>query len=133
RMTAQEQLELGVIDEVVPEPAAGAHEQPEETARLLRSRIVIHLDALAGMDRQALVEARYARYRQMGKFTTVATAVAGRAERVGIGDRIRQLFEGRRPPAGEAGGQPAAVEPPPAGEAASGTDGDEDAPLREDV
>ncbi len=39
RLTAAEQLALGVIDEVVPEPVGGAHEHPEETARRLRERI----------------------------------------------------------------------------------------------
>ncbi len=33
RLTAADQLALGVVDEVVPEPAAGAHQDPERTAR----------------------------------------------------------------------------------------------------
>ena len=33
RLTAAEQLALGVIDEVVPEPAGGAHEHPKRRRR----------------------------------------------------------------------------------------------------
>lgn len=112
RLTAADQHELGVIDEVVPEPAEGAHEKPDETARRLRERIVHHLDTLAGRDRQLLVDARYRRYRQMGEFAEVALAAAGgRAERPGIADRLRGLLDGRnpRPPAAEG-------EEPPLGE-----------------
>ena len=53
RLTAAEQLALGVIDEVVPEPAGGAHEHPEETAKQRSRRASrTHLDALAGRDRR---------------------------------------------------------------------------------
>ncbi len=36
RLTAADQLALGVVDEVVPEPPEGAHQDPEQTARVLR-------------------------------------------------------------------------------------------------
>ncbi|CAN5637857.1 acetyl-CoA carboxylase carboxyltransferase subunit alpha [soil metagenome] len=97
KLTAAEQHALGVIDEVVPEPAEGAHEKPDETARRLRTRIVHHLDTLGGRDRQALMQARYGRYRRMGEFTEVAVAAAGaRTERQGLADRLRGLFDGGR-------------------------------------
>jgi acetyl-CoA carboxylase carboxyl transferase subunit alpha len=96
RLTAREQQALGVIDEVIREPAGGAHQNPAETARRLRSHIVSHLDALAGRDRAVLLEQRYERYRQMGEFITVAPSGAARPERVGLADRLRALFESGR-------------------------------------
>jgi acetyl-CoA carboxylase carboxyl transferase subunit alpha len=97
RLTAADQHELGVIDEVVPEPAEGAHEKPDETARRLRERIVHHLDTLAGRDRQVLLDARYRRYRRMGEFAEVALpAAAARSERHGLAERLRGLIEGGR-------------------------------------
>jgi hypothetical protein len=97
RLTAAEQHALGVIDEVIAEPAEGAHEDPDETARRLRERIVRHLDTLAGRDRQALVDARYARYRRMGEFTEVAVAAAGaRTERRPGRPHARALLESGR-------------------------------------
>jgi acetyl-CoA carboxylase carboxyl transferase subunit alpha len=120
RLTAADQHELGVIDEVVPEPAEGAHENVNETARRLRERIVVHLDTLAGRDRQVLVDNRYRRYRQMGEFTEVAVAAAAvRPDRQGLAERIRAVIDGRRTPLpGE--GTPRATtnedEAPPLGE-----------------
>ena len=125
RLTAGEQQALGVIDEVIPEPAEGAHEQPDDTARRIRERIVPLLDELAARDRQALVEARYARYRQMGQFTIETTAAAARPERARLADRIRALLEsGRAVLAG-----PAAANLPVGVDDAD----DEPPPLREDV
>lgn len=124
RLTAAEQLALRVIDEVVAEPAGGAHEHPEETAKLLRVRIVHHLDALAGRDRRVLVEARYARYRRMGEFATVTPAGETRPERGGWADRIRELLEtGRAAILGRDG--VAALPPDPIDDA--------ELPLHEDV
>src|SRR5688500_12608342 len=124
RLTAAEQLALRVIDEVVSEPQAGAHEDPEETAKNLRARIVHHLDALAGRDRKALVDARYARYRRMGEFATVTPAGEARPERGGWAERIRELLEtGRAAILGRDG--VAALPPDPID--------DTDLPLREDV
>jgi len=123
RLTAAEQLALGVIDEVVPEPAGGAHENPDEVARRLRARIAAHLDTLAGRDRKALVDARYARYRSMGEFAVADRTGAVRVERPRMFNRIRRLLEGSRVAiAGSAAALPNAM-----------TDGDEQPPLREDV
>lgn len=127
RLTAAEQLALGVVDEVVPEPGGGAHEHPDEMARRLRGRIAAHLDALAGRDRRVLLDARYARYRQMGEFATITESGEPRPERPGFVNRIRQLLESGR--AALVGGD--GVLPTSAAEA----DVDEDGapPMREDV
>ena len=96
RLTAAEQLALGVVDEVVAEPAGGAHESADETAKLLRPRIAAHLDSLAGRDRGVLLEQRYARYRRMGEFTVVTSSGEPRPERPGMFERIRRRLESGR-------------------------------------
>jgi acetyl-CoA carboxylase carboxyl transferase subunit alpha len=96
RLTAAEQLALGVIDEVVREPEGGAHNNAEETAKRLRPRIAYHLDALAGRDRKVLLDARYARYRRMGEFAVAAESGELRPERPGFVSRIRRLLESGR-------------------------------------
>ena len=108
RLTAAEQLALGVIDEVVPEPEGGAHKEPDETARRLRTRIAAHLDSLAGRDRKVLLDARYARYRNMGEFALAAETGLAQPERPGIVERIRRLLDsGRAALVGGDGGEPA--------------------------
>ena len=122
RLTAAEQLALGVIDEVVPEPAGGAHEQPEDTARRLRERITAQLDALAGRDRKVLVDARYARYRKMGEFATATPSGEPRLVRPGFVERIRSMLEGGRTALMRTDALPS-----------SAADIEADPPLREDV
>jgi acetyl-CoA carboxylase carboxyl transferase subunit alpha len=122
RLTASEQLALGVIDEVVPEPGGGAHESPDEMAKVLKGRIASHLDALAGRDRKVLVDARYARYRQMGEFAIVAPSGEPQPERPGIVERIRHLLDGGRAALVGDGALPPRA-----------ADDDPDLPLQEDV
>jgi acetyl-CoA carboxylase carboxyl transferase subunit alpha len=46
RITAQDLLELGVIDEIIPEPPGGAHADHEATARSLQEALIRNLDGL---------------------------------------------------------------------------------------
>ena len=93
RMTAAEQRDLAVIDLVIPEPGEGAHTDPAETARRLRTVILDQLDILARQPIDDLVEARYQRYREFGPYTEVATPPVGPALRPGFADRIRNWFD----------------------------------------
>jgi len=96
RMSAQDQLELGVIDRVVPEPGEGAHADPRETARRLRSVIIAELDRLAMLTPDELVEARYRRYRSLGPYTEAATPEVAPPPSRGIADRLRDLLDPTR-------------------------------------
>ena len=124
RLTAGEQMALGVVDEVVPEPGAGAQDDPAETARRLKPVIVAQLDRLSGFEVDELLDARYARYRAMGAFATAKPTVAPRPQRPGITERLRTLFEIGRITLG--GPEPAPLRP----QAADETD---EPPLREEI
>ncbi|HEX5465643.1 MAG TPA: acetyl-CoA carboxylase carboxyltransferase subunit alpha [Candidatus Limnocylindrales bacterium] len=93
RMTAGEQVALGVVDGVVSEPRGGAQRDAAETARRLRAAIIPHLDRLSALDTETLMEQRYARYREMGAFATVEPGAPTRPERLSLGDRLRSFFE----------------------------------------
>ena len=96
RMSAQDQLELGVVDRVVPEPGEGAHADPRETARRLRAVIISELDRLSELTPDELVEARYRRYRALGPYTEVATQTVAPPPSRGLGDRLRDLLDPTR-------------------------------------
>ena len=66
RLLAHDAKQLGVIDEVVPEPALGAHRKPETAAESLRVRLRHHLDQLQGLSGDELVAQRYQRFRALG-------------------------------------------------------------------
>jgi len=68
RLTAEDLLQFGLIDGIVPEPPGGAHENPEAAAENLRKELARHLEKLAAMSAEQLVEHRYAKFRRMGNF-----------------------------------------------------------------
>ncbi|MGO9257896.1 MAG: acetyl-CoA carboxylase carboxyltransferase subunit alpha [Bryobacteraceae bacterium] len=68
RLTAEDLKRFGLIDEIVPEPAGGAQEDPAAAAEYLRVAVRKGLDSLAGMDGEQLVDHRYAKFRVMGNF-----------------------------------------------------------------
>ncbi|MBN1606114.1 MAG: acetyl-CoA carboxylase carboxyltransferase subunit alpha [Polyangiaceae bacterium] len=70
KITAPHLLELGVVDEVVAEPAGGAHTDPDEAARLLDLSLHAMLSGLDGMSPDELREDRYRRFRKLGAVRT---------------------------------------------------------------
>ena len=66
RMLANDAKRLGIIDEVVAEPAGGAHRKPEIAAESLRVRLRHHLATLGSLSSDALVAQRYQRFRALG-------------------------------------------------------------------
>jgi acetyl-CoA carboxylase carboxyl transferase subunit alpha len=68
KLTAADLLQLKVIDEVIPEPAGGAHRDYDEAAASLKKTITRHLTELHGLSEEKLVSERYQRFRRMGAF-----------------------------------------------------------------
>jgi acetyl-CoA carboxylase carboxyl transferase subunit alpha len=66
RMTAADQLELGVIDGIIPEPEGGAQEDPDATARALREALLAALARVTRMEPEVMLATRYARLRGIG-------------------------------------------------------------------
>jgi len=67
RLTAQDLLRLGVIDEVVEEPLGGAHRAPETAIGSVGLAIAKHLKDLSGLDGAGLRSARRQKFLEMGK------------------------------------------------------------------
>ena len=70
KLTAQDMLDQGIIDAILPEPLGGAHRDPQRTAREVERYLSETLDELAGIPIEQLLEDRYQRYRRIGKFET---------------------------------------------------------------
>lgn len=68
KLNASELLKLGVIDEVVPEPIGGAHRDPALAAKNLKDAISASLRSLAKVPTEKLLQARYDKFRKMGRF-----------------------------------------------------------------
>lgn len=68
RLTSQDLFNLGLIDEIIPEPRGGAHKDPEQTALNIKERIIKHLEELKKISPEEVVKKRYKKYREIGKF-----------------------------------------------------------------
>jgi acetyl-CoA carboxylase carboxyl transferase subunit alpha len=68
RITAPDLFELRVIDEIVPEPAGGAHANHEATATALQETLIKQLDELRGLKPDKLVRRRREKFMRMGQF-----------------------------------------------------------------
>jgi acetyl-CoA carboxylase carboxyl transferase subunit alpha len=69
RITAQDLLELGVIDEIIPEPPGGAHADHDAAARSLQEALVRNLDGLRRYKPDKLVRRRREKYLKMGQYS----------------------------------------------------------------
>ena len=72
KMTAADLNELGVIDEVVPEPIGGAHADWQTTADVVREALVRHLFELSEFSEEDLLAKRWEKYLGMGEYRTVS-------------------------------------------------------------
>ncbi|MFN9311603.1 acetyl-CoA carboxylase carboxyltransferase subunit alpha [Gemmatimonas sp.] len=69
RITATDLLELRIIDEVVKEPAGGAHSDHLTTAKSLRDALVRNIEELRRLKPDKLVRRRREKFLRMGQFT----------------------------------------------------------------
>ncbi|MBA3849298.1 MAG: acetyl-CoA carboxylase carboxyl transferase subunit alpha [Opitutus sp.] len=73
KLNAANLKDLGVVDEVIPEPLGGAHNDPEAAAAALKHAFKRHLHELLGKSEDELLDGRYERYRALGQFREAAT------------------------------------------------------------
>ncbi len=66
KLTATDLKQLGIIDEIVPEPLGGAHKDHTSMAEKLKSSFVRTLKEVEGQTNEDLMENRYAKFRAMG-------------------------------------------------------------------
>jgi len=68
KLDARRLLAMGIVDGVVPEPAGGAHRDPEAAAANLHSAITAALREVIGIPVDKLLQRRYEKFRKMGVF-----------------------------------------------------------------
>jgi acetyl-CoA carboxylase carboxyl transferase subunit alpha len=66
KLTAQDLLKMGIIDEVVPEPLGGAHRDPQKMAATVKEAINKNLKELKSLSTNELLKLRYKKFRDMG-------------------------------------------------------------------
>ena len=68
RITAQDLLDLGVIDEIIPEPVGGAHANHEASAQAVQQSLIRALDELGRYRPEKLVRRRREKFLAMGQY-----------------------------------------------------------------
>ena len=66
KITSKDLVELGVADEVIPEPSGGAHSDWDATTAAVKEAIQRNLEDLASVKPDRLLKARWAKYQAMG-------------------------------------------------------------------
>ena len=70
KITAQEVKELGCVDDIIPEPPEGTHEDPEAASAMLDSCLQYHLQALNALPTEARLTQRREKFRNIAQFYT---------------------------------------------------------------
>jgi acetyl-CoA carboxylase carboxyl transferase subunit alpha len=68
KLTAQDLLELKIIDGIIPEPLGGAHRDPEGMAKTISEILLRSYEELNAKTQGRLIEDRYKRFRKIGSF-----------------------------------------------------------------
>jgi len=92
RMTAADQLELGVIDGIIREPDGGAQEDHDATAKAIREALLAAFGRVTRLDEEALLATRYARLRSIGVVNETAVEALQPAEEATLRRRLGRLL-----------------------------------------
>ncbi|MFA5369930.1 MAG: acetyl-CoA carboxylase carboxyltransferase subunit alpha [Candidatus Omnitrophota bacterium] len=68
KLTAQDLLNFGIIDNIVPEPVGGAHRNPQLTAENIKRIILDSIKDMSSVSKDDMLKARYEKFRRIGKF-----------------------------------------------------------------
>lgn len=68
KITANDLLELKLVDEIIPEPLGGAHNDPKEIAATLKKYLLRHLSEVQSLSTRDRLQGRYAKFRSHGHF-----------------------------------------------------------------
>ena len=71
KITAGDLKNLGILDQIVPEPNGGAHAHPLKAAEILKQSLLQNLTELTQLTSQQRRELRYQKFRKIGVFTEI--------------------------------------------------------------
>jgi acetyl-CoA carboxylase carboxyl transferase subunit alpha len=72
RLTARDLEQFAIVDEVIPEPKGGAHNDPIGSSDELKKALLNHLEQMKSMSHSELLDSRAERFRKLGVFEELA-------------------------------------------------------------
>jgi acetyl-CoA carboxylase carboxyl transferase subunit alpha len=91
KITAQDLLAMGVIEEIVPEPRGGAHRDYDSTAASIKEALLRHLEELSNLNPDELVEDRYRKFRKIGEFQVAGKAEEPKAQETVVPETVAEV------------------------------------------
>ncbi len=76
KLTATDLTEVGIVDEIVPEPVGGAHRDPQRTYQAVGAAVAEALDELEDRDSQALLDQRLEKFDALGAYESAEPMTA---------------------------------------------------------
>ena len=76
KLTATDLTEVGIVDEIVPEPVGGAHRDPQRTYQAVGAAVADALDELEDLDPQALLDQRLEKFDALGAYESAEPMTA---------------------------------------------------------
>jgi acetyl-CoA carboxylase carboxyl transferase subunit alpha len=73
KLNAENLQDFSVVEEIIPEPLGGAHNDPAAATSALKAALERHLAELTPKPIEKLLDERYARYRALGEYREIAT------------------------------------------------------------
>ncbi|OGR87085.1 MAG: acetyl-CoA carboxylase carboxyltransferase subunit alpha [Elusimicrobia bacterium RIFCSPLOWO2_01_FULL_60_11] len=81
KLTARDLLEFGVVDEIVAEPAGGAHRNAASIFESVSDALQKHLKELKAIPAEKLLDLRYEKYRKQGQWSESKESAPKRAKK----------------------------------------------------
>ncbi len=66
KLTGEDLLKRGIIEEVIPEPLGGAHRNPQQAAKNIKEAVLRNLKDLKDLSKEELLKGRYQKFRKIG-------------------------------------------------------------------
>jgi len=76
KLTASDLIEHGIIDRMIEEPVGGAHKNPDQIAKTLKTALIEELKQLQKLSAEELVQQRIEKFESMGAWQTVSTVAS---------------------------------------------------------
>jgi acetyl-CoA carboxylase carboxyl transferase subunit alpha len=72
KITAQDVVDLGIADRILPEPLGGAHHDWQVVSETIAAALADELDRLSALSREAVKADRYQKFRSFGRYKDTA-------------------------------------------------------------
>ena len=82
KITADDLVSFGIVEEIIAEPQGGAHRDLAVQAETIKEAVWRHLQELSGFSAEQLVADRYEKFRKIGKFKSPPAQARARQSRL---------------------------------------------------